>query len=103
MASAKQFLTVAIADNRSQIEAISDVADRSEAGVDPKLLVENLISELAKAAARATKLEKNFVEKTRELDTIRNSLNKSESVPGPTRSRVCQTAGPSMSFFAPRR
>ena len=78
MASAKQFLTVAIADNRSQIEAISDVADRSEAGVDPKLLVENLISELAKAAARATKLEKNFVEKTRELDTIRDSLNKSE-------------------------
>jgi len=78
MASAKQFLTTAISDNRSQMQAISDVADRSEAGVDPRLLVENLITELAKAAARATKLETSFVEKTRELDVIRDSLNKSE-------------------------
>jgi diguanylate cyclase len=78
MASAKQFLTTAISDNRSQIRAISDVADRSEAGVDPKLLVESLMNELAKAATRATKLEANFVEKTRELDMIRDSLNKSE-------------------------
>ena len=78
MASAKQFLTVAIADNRSQMQAISNVADKSEAGVDPKLLVENLMNELAKAATRATKLETSFVESTRELDTIRDSLNKSE-------------------------
>jgi diguanylate cyclase len=42
------------------------------------LLVENLMNELAKAAARATKLETSFVETTRELDTIRDSLNKSE-------------------------
>ena len=78
MVSAKQFLTTAIADNRSQMQAISDVAQSSEAGVDPKLLVESLVSELAKAASRATKLEASFVEKTRELDTIRDSLNKSE-------------------------
>jgi len=78
MASAKQFLTTAIADNRSQMQAISDVADRSEAGADPKLLIENLMTELAKAATRATKLEASFVEKSRELDTIRDSLNKSE-------------------------
>jgi diguanylate cyclase len=78
MASAKQFLTVAIADNRSQIRAISDVADQSEVEVDPKSLIENLMHELAKAATRATKLETSFVESTRELDTIRDSLNKSE-------------------------
>ena len=78
MVSAKQFLTTAISDNRSQMRAISDVADRSEAGVDPKLLVESLMNELAKAATRATKLETSFVEKTRELDIIRDSLNKSE-------------------------
>ncbi len=78
MASAKQYLTVAIADNRSQIQAMSDVADQSEVGVDPKLLVENLVNELAKAVTRATKLEARFVESTRELDTIRDSLNKSE-------------------------
>jgi diguanylate cyclase len=78
MDSAKQFLTTAIADNRSQMRSISDAADRSESGVDPKLLVENLMNELARAARRATKLEANFVEKTRELDLIRDSLNKSE-------------------------
>src|SRR3981081_271174 len=36
------------------------------------------MNELAKAATRATKLERSFVEKTRELDAIRDSLNKSE-------------------------
>jgi diguanylate cyclase len=78
MACAKQYLTKAIADNRSQIQAIGDVTDQSEAGVDPKLLIENLMSELAKAVTRATKLEARFVESTRELDTIRDSLNRSE-------------------------
>ncbi|MEO8318305.1 MAG: GGDEF domain-containing protein [Bradyrhizobium sp.] len=78
MESAKLFLATAIADNRLQMQAISDVADQNEAGVDPKLLVESLVRELAKAAARATEMEANFVEKTRELDTIRDSLNKSE-------------------------
>jgi diguanylate cyclase len=78
MASAREFLTTAIADNRSQIRAISDVAGRSEAGLDPRLLVENLMNELAKAATRATRLETSFVEKTRELDVIRESLSKSE-------------------------
>ena len=54
MASAKQFLTTAIADNRTQMDAISEVAERTEAGVDPKVLVESLMNELAKAATRAT-------------------------------------------------
>jgi diguanylate cyclase (GGDEF) domain len=58
--------------------AINDVSERSEAGVDPKLLIESLMSELAKAATRATKLEVDFMEKSRELDTIRDSLTKSE-------------------------
>jgi diguanylate cyclase len=78
MSSAKQFLTTAIADNRTQMAAINDVSERTEAGVDPKLLVESLMSELAKAATRATKLEAGFMEKSRELDTIRDSLIKSE-------------------------
>ena len=78
MSSAKQFLTTAIADNRTQMAVISDVSERSEAGVDPKMLIESLMSELAKAATRAAKLEASFVEKSRELDTIRNSLTKSE-------------------------
>jgi diguanylate cyclase len=78
MSSAKQFLNTAIADNRTQMAAINDVSERSEAGVDPKLLIESLMSELAKAATRATKLEASFMEKSRELDTIRDSLIKSE-------------------------
>ncbi len=78
MDSAKQYLTAAIAENRTQIEAIDDVADRSGDGFDPKPLIENLVSELAKATERAAKLEASFAEKSRELDTIRDSLNKSE-------------------------
>src|SRR6476660_5881186 len=78
MASARQFLTTAIADNRTQMAAINDVSERTEAGLDPKVLIESLISELAKAATRATRLEASFVEKSRELDTIRDSLIKSE-------------------------
>jgi diguanylate cyclase len=78
MTSAKQFLATAIADNRTQMAAINDVSERSEAGLDPKVLIESLMSELAKAATRATRLEASFMEKSRELDTIRDSLVKSE-------------------------
>ena len=78
MTSAKQYLTTAIADNRTQLAAISDVVEQTEAGVDPKPLVESLMNELAKAATRAMRLEASFAEKSRELDAIRNSLNKSE-------------------------
>ena len=78
MASAKQFLTTAIADNRTQMAAINDVTEQTEAGVDPKALIESLMGELAKATTRATKLEVSFVEKSRELATIRDSLIKSE-------------------------
>jgi diguanylate cyclase len=76
--SAKQFLTTAIDDNRTQMQAIGDVAGQAKTGFDPKVLIENLVSELAKATARAVKLEANFKEKSRELDAIRESLNKSE-------------------------
>lgn len=78
MAAAKSFLTRAIADNRSQIRAISDVADQSETGVDPMSLVESLMNELAKAATRATTLETSFVATSRELDVIRDSLSQAE-------------------------
>jgi diguanylate cyclase len=78
LTSAKQFLARAVADNQEQIRAINDVADRTETGVDPKLLIESLMEELTKATARATELEASFGEKSRELDAIRDSLNKSE-------------------------
>lgn len=78
MGTARDFLTTAIADNHSQIQAISEVADQGKAGVDPKALVAQLMNELARAATRATRLEAGFAEKTRELDVIRDSLSRSE-------------------------
>jgi diguanylate cyclase len=78
MGAAKEFLTTAIADNHSQMQVISEVADQGKAGVDPKALVAQLMNELARSATRATRLEAGFAEKTRELDVIRDSLSKSE-------------------------
>jgi diguanylate cyclase len=78
MGTAREFLATAIADNHSQIQAISQAADQSRSGVDPRPLVAQLMHELARAATRATKLEAGFAEKTRELDVIRDSLSKSE-------------------------
>ena len=78
MGAAKEFLATAIADNHSQMQVFSDVADQGRAGVDPKLLVAQLMNELARAATRATRLEAGFAEKTRELDVIRDSLSRSE-------------------------
>jgi diguanylate cyclase len=78
MAAAREFLTTAIADNHSQMKAITEVADRSNAGVDSKTLIAQLMNELARAATRATRLEAGFAEKSRELDAIRDSLSRSE-------------------------
>lgn len=78
LASARQFLSTAIDENRSHMAAISDVTDQTDAGTDPKILIQSLIDELNKAATRAAKLEASFQEKQPELDTIRDSLAKSE-------------------------
>lgn len=78
MGAAQVFLATAIEDNHSQMRAISDVAGQTEAGADPKMLVQQLVNELAKAASRATRLEAGFAEKTRELKAIQESLTKSE-------------------------
>lgn len=78
MAEAQRFVTQAIADNHIQIRAIGNVAEQAESGIDPRPLVECLMDELAKAAARATKLEINLSETSRELDAIRESLDKAE-------------------------
>ncbi|MGB8400275.1 GGDEF domain-containing protein [Bradyrhizobium sp.] len=78
LTEAKRFVTIAIADNRSQIEAIGDVAEQAESGLDPTSLVERLVEELTKAATRASELEMNLGETSRELDVIRESLNRAE-------------------------
>lgn len=78
LSSAQQFLNSAIADNRTQMAAISEVAHRSGTDTDPRVLIETLMNELSRAATRATRLETQFVEKSRELDMIRESLSQSE-------------------------
>lgn len=76
--AARNFLSVAIADNKSQMKSIGDTAGAVSSGADPKLLVESLVQELSRAATRASELERNFAASSRELDTIRDSLEKAE-------------------------
>jgi diguanylate cyclase len=76
--SAKQFLTTAISDNRTQIEVLGEVSSQVRATSDPKPIVEKLVAELEKATARASALEANFLETAQELDEIRDSLKVAE-------------------------
>jgi diguanylate cyclase len=78
IANAKQFLATAIADNRTQIEALGEVSSEFEASNDPRPIIERLVTELAKATERASALETNFVATSQELDKIRNSLREAE-------------------------
>jgi diguanylate cyclase len=76
--SAKQFLTTAISDNRTQIEALGEVSSQVQATSDPRPIIEKLVAELTKATTRASALETNFLETSQELDKIRDSLKVAE-------------------------
>lgn len=78
ISSAKQFLTTAISDNRTQIEALDEVSSQCQAASDPRPIIEKLVAELSKATTRASALETNFFETTQELDKIRDSLKVAE-------------------------
>jgi diguanylate cyclase len=78
MQDAQGFLQVAIADNRKQMAAMGEVAHEVGAGADPGAVIDGLVAELSKSVSRASKLEKNFVEATRELVEIRVSLDLAE-------------------------
>jgi diguanylate cyclase len=78
MQDAQGFLQVAIADNRTQMLAMGDVANEVGAGADPTTIIDSLVAELSKSVTRASKLEKNFVDATRELSEIRVSLEQAE-------------------------
>jgi diguanylate cyclase len=78
MQDAQGFLQVAIADNRQQMVAMGEVAHEVGAGADPGVVIDGLVAELSKSVSRASKLEQNFVEATRELGEIRVSLDLAE-------------------------
>jgi diguanylate cyclase len=78
ISSAREFLATAISDNRTQIEALGEVTSGAQTNSDPRSIIEKLVDELARANARATALETNFVATTEELDRIRDSLKAAE-------------------------
>lgn len=78
MQDAQGFLQVAIADNRKQMQAMGEAANEVGASDDPAALIDGLVAELSKSVSRASSLEKNFVEATRELGEIRVSLDQAE-------------------------
>jgi diguanylate cyclase len=78
ISSAREFLTTAISDNRTQIEVLGKVSSQVQANSDPRPIIEKLVTELTKANNRASTLETNFVASTQELDKIRDSLKVAE-------------------------
>ncbi len=76
--SAKLFLDNAIADNKTQIATLGEVSASVGANSDPRPVIETLISELAKANSRASALEVNFVETSKQLEIVRLSLAEAE-------------------------
>ena len=78
ISSAKEFLTTAISDNRTQIETLGEVSSQCGASSDPRPIIERLVKELSNATARASSLEANFIETSEELDKIRDSLKLAE-------------------------
>jgi diguanylate cyclase len=78
IASAQQFLTVAVTDNRTQIKALGEVSSQVETSTDPRPIISKLVDELSKATARASTLEANFAATSEELDNIRDSLKAAE-------------------------
>lgn len=78
ISSAKQFLTTAISDNRTQIEALGAVSSEAQSASDPRPIIEKLVAQLSKATTRASALEANFLETSQELDKIRDSLKVAE-------------------------
>jgi diguanylate cyclase len=82
ISSAREFLATAISDNRTQIEALGEVTSQVTSQVqvngDPRLIIEQLMAELARATNRAAALETNFLATTQELDKIRDSLKAAE-------------------------
>ncbi len=78
ISSAKEFLTTAISDNRTQIETLGEVSSQVQTNSDPRPIIEKLVAELSRATTRASALESNFVATTQELDKIRDSLKVAE-------------------------
>jgi diguanylate cyclase len=78
IASAQEFLATAISDNREQMENLGEVKSECQAAVDPRPIIEKLVKELSTATTRSSALEANFLQTTKDLDQIKDSLKEAE-------------------------
>jgi len=78
IASAQEFLSTAISDNRTQMENLGEVKSECQAAVDPRSIIEKLVKELSHATTRSSALEANFLQTTKDLDQIKDSLKQAE-------------------------
>jgi diguanylate cyclase len=78
IASAQDFLADAISDNRTQMESLGEVSSECRAAADPRPIIEKLLKELSNATSRSSELEANFLQTTKDLDQIRDSLKLAE-------------------------
>ena len=76
--SAKDFLATAISDNRSQMETLGEVSSQCKPTADPRPIIERLVKELSHATTRSSALEANFLQTTKDLDEIKDSLKQAE-------------------------
>jgi diguanylate cyclase len=76
--SAKDFLATAISDNRTQMETLDDVSSQCKPTADPRPIIEMLVKELSHATTRSSALEANFLQTTKDLDEIKDSLKQAE-------------------------
>jgi diguanylate cyclase len=78
IASAQEFLTTAISDNRAQMADLGEVKSECQSAADPKPIIEKLMKELSKATMRSSALEANFLQTTKDLDQIKDTLKQAE-------------------------
>ncbi len=78
IASAQEYLTTAIIDNRTQMQNLGEVKSECLGAVDPRPIIERLVEELSHATSRSSALEANFLQTTKDLDQIKDSLKEAE-------------------------
>ena len=78
IASAQEYLTTAISDNRAQMQNLGEVKSECQGAVDPRPIIERLVKELSHATTRSSALEANFLQTTKDLDQIKDSLKQAE-------------------------
>lgn len=74
---ARELLSAAAADQRNQARDLAEVTAQVE-GDNPRAVVERLVEELTRAAARASSLEASFAKTSDEIGKIRESLETAE-------------------------